>query len=367
MFKRFLILMGLSALLTSSALAASTTFTVTSTWTKVGSSGDTVMVESRTPSKMIYLATASSPPATGALGIGLVANITGLSARFGGTLAADLYASCFGCGGTSAQLVVDNGLSGGGSGGGGGSVTQGTSPWVTSVTGWASGTLGAMAAYGTSPGAVLVPGVNAFVTNPVAVTGTFFQTTQPVSGTFWQATQPVSAASLPLPTGAATSALQSTQITTLGTPMQATGGTVGLVAGAAIVGKAGIDQTTDVTTNGVEVAPTAGAAAGITPVVSASAEGSHVLKGSAGNLYSVYATSGATAGYLMVFNATSAPADGAVTPVQCMVVQANSTRGLTFNSGPPESYATGITVVFSSTGCFTKTVSATVFFHGSVK
>lgn len=32
--------------------------------------------------------------------------------------------------------------------------------------------------------------------------------TNPVSGTFWQATQPVSAASLPLPTGAATSALQ---------------------------------------------------------------------------------------------------------------------------------------------------------------
>jgi hypothetical protein len=32
--------------------------------------------------------------------------------------------------------------------------------------------------------------------------------TQPVSGTFWQATQPVSAASLPLPTGAATSAKQ---------------------------------------------------------------------------------------------------------------------------------------------------------------
>ena len=40
--------------------------------------------------------------------------------------------------------------------------------------------------------------------NPVPVSGTFWQATQPVSGTFWQATQPVSAASLPLPTGAAT-------------------------------------------------------------------------------------------------------------------------------------------------------------------
>lgn len=46
----------------------------------------------------------------------------------------------------------------GGGGGGGGSST---------ITNWGSGTntLGAMANYGTPPGAVLVPGVNAFVTN----------------------------------------------------------------------------------------------------------------------------------------------------------------------------------------------------------
>src|SRR5262245_45892435 len=36
------------------------------------------------------------------------------------------------------------------------------------------------------------------------------QSAVPVSGTFWQATQPVSAASLPLPTGAATEATLST-------------------------------------------------------------------------------------------------------------------------------------------------------------
>jgi hypothetical protein len=52
--------------------------------------------------------------------------------------------------------------------GGGGSVTQGTSPWVDSITQWGGGTLGAMANYGTSPGAVLVPGANAFVTNTVS-------------------------------------------------------------------------------------------------------------------------------------------------------------------------------------------------------
>jgi hypothetical protein len=37
----------------------------------------------------------------------------------------------------------------------------------------------------------------------------------PVSGTFWQATQPISASSLPLPTGAATSANQTTGNTSL--------------------------------------------------------------------------------------------------------------------------------------------------------
>lgn len=59
---------------------------------------------------------------------------------------------------------------------------------------WAGGVLGAMANYGTSPGAVLVPGVNAFITNTV-----------PVTGTFWQATQPVSIASLtPVAPAAAT-------------------------------------------------------------------------------------------------------------------------------------------------------------------
>ena len=44
--------------------------------------------------------------------------------------------------------------------------------WIIEVVKWAGGTLGAMANYGTSPGAVLVPGVNAFITNTAAVSGT---------------------------------------------------------------------------------------------------------------------------------------------------------------------------------------------------
>ena len=53
------------------------------------------------------------------------------------------------------------------------------------------------------------------ITNPVAVTGTFYQ-----------ATQPVSVASLPLPVGAATSSKQDSLLTALGSPLQA-GGSIG--------------------------------------------------------------------------------------------------------------------------------------------
>jgi hypothetical protein len=139
-----------------------------------------------------------------------------------------------------------------------------------------------------------------------------------------------------------------------------------LPTGSNVLGKVGIDQTTAVTTNGVVIAPVAGSAAGITPVVSAAAEGSHVFKASAGNAYSIYVTTGATAGYLMVFNATAAPADGAVTPIDCIQAPANTTVSLSYSSGPPDVFSTGITGVFSSTGCFTKTISATAFFKGRV-
>lgn len=79
--------------------------------------------------------------------------------------------------------------------------------------------------------------------------------TQPVSGTFFQATQPVSAASLPLPTGAATAALQTTINTTLGSPFQA-GGSIG---NTSFIANAGTNLNTsalalDTSVNGILVA-----------------------------------------------------------------------------------------------------------------
>src|SRR5579863_10083799 len=96
----------------------------------------------------------------------------------------------------------------------------------------------------------------------------------------------VNVAASVLPTGAALDSSLQSILTALGAaPMQQTGGSV-------------------------FVAPTAASGAGISPTASGAAESSHVLKGSAGNLYTLTVTIGATTGYLMLFDATSAPADG---------------------------------------------------------
>lgn len=100
----------------------------------------------------------------------------------------------------------------------------------------------------------------------------------------------------------------------------------------------------------------------INNMVSTAVESGRVVKAGAGNLYGIAATSGASAGYLMVFNATSVPADGAVTPHLCRVIAANSS--ITVDYGPIATrYSVGISAAFSTTGCFTKTASATAMFE----
>lgn len=101
------------------------------------------------------------------------------------------------------------------------------------------------------------------------------------------------------------------------------------------------------------------------PVNSATGEANHVFKNAPGVLYGFSVTTGATAGYALVYNATSAPVDGAVTPVACYAVPANTTIGVAYTP-LPVTFTTGITIVFSSTGCFTQTSSATAFFIGEV-
>ena len=119
---------------------------------------------------------------------------------------------------------------------------------------------------------------------------------------------------------------------------------------------------------GVYQAPNATSAAGIAPSATSALAGSLVLKASAGNLYGLTVTTSTVAGYVMLFNATSAPADGAVTPTKCIYLgAAPSTVAISWRSGPASYYSTGITAVFSTTGCFTKTASATAFLDGDVQ
>lgn len=92
-----------------------------------------------------------------------------------------------------------------------------------------------------------------------------------------------------------------------------------------------------------------------------------VLSATPRTLLSLQVTSGAAAGFAMVFNATSAPADGTVTPVICHEMAATSTWEMPVNPLQPPWFNVGVSVVYSSTGCFTKTASATAFISGQVQ
>lgn len=174
-------------------------------------------------------------------------------------------------------------------------------------------------------------------------------------------------------TGAATAANQTTAISSLSTiatnqtVVQATAGSdaskalavQGVTGGKSLAVK--IDQTSSGSNNTVVMGVTAvGVSAVQLTDTATSAVASSVSKGAPSNVYSWHGVAGASAGFFQVFNATSAPADGAVTPLECYPVAANG--GVVVSNGPiAVNFSTGFTLVFSTTGCFTKTASATAF------
>ncbi len=111
--------------------------------------------------------------------------------------------------------------------------------------------------------------------------------------------------------------------------------------------------------------PTASANNGLVPVATTAVASAIVLKASFGNLYGLNVVSGASAGYVMVFNSASVP-DGAVTPVKCWAIAANTSAEWNFRNMPLY-FSTAISAVFSTTGCFTKTASVTAYISGDVK
>lgn len=89
-----------------------------------------------------------------------------------------------------------------------------------------------------------------------------------------------------------------------------------------------------------------------------------VVKASAGNLYgfqvSATSTLYAAPWWIMVYNATSAPSDGAVTPAKCYAMP---TGVASFAAAwpTPARFGTGIVIGVSTNGCFTKAAATQAF------
>lgn len=150
-------------------------------------------------------------------------------------------------------------------------------------------------------------------------------------------TQAISAASLPLPTGAATSAAQNTGNASL----------------SSLDGRLG---------------PTSGASGAITPI-SGLGVTSLVLKAAAGNFYSASITAGATAGFLIAYNASIAPAASASLSaaliLNAVAVNANGLASLGGNP-VPDRFSSGITLLFStSLATYSVPTNAATFMRGS--
>jgi hypothetical protein len=108
----------------------------------------------------------------------------------------------------------------------------------------------------------------------------------------------------------------------------------------------------------------------IAPITSTSAEDSHVFVSGSCTLYSISVVIGATSGWVMLFNATSKPANGAVTPARVWPVASDGTSGYLhegFGADSALSLSTGCTLVFSTTGPLTLTASATAVFSAQVQ
>ncbi len=107
-----------------------------------------------------------------------------------------------------------------------------------------------------------------------------------------------------------------------------------------------------------------------TVVSSAALAANLVVLGAPGSLFSFNVTADSTlaaaAWWIMIYDATTAPGDGAVTPAKCYGVP----LGTTSVSGAfpaPVSFATGIVIGVSTTGCFVKTASTHAFISGDHK
>lgn len=82
-----------------------------------------------------------------------------------------------------------------------------------------------------------------------------------------------------------------------------------------------------------------------TPSATPAAASSLIIRAASGYLTGVNVTSGATAGYVMLFDRATVPADGAVSPLRCLPLAANTGLESNYRSAPLR-FTAGIVVVF---------------------
>lgn len=100
----------------------------------------------------------------------------------------------------------------------------------------------------------------------------------------------------------------------------------------------------------------------VTPNASTAVETSHVVPAGLLYLHGASITTGAFGGYFMILNAAADPGNGPVTPIKCMEVGSNQTAGISADPDTVWDFPEGVVLLFSTTGCFTETQSATAFF-----
>lgn len=258
---------------TTTPLAVSGSFTPSGNTTVVGPTAD----GSPATTPPVLIAGTTDGTGTGTVGV-LQVTTTGAATVAGPT--AD------GSPATSAPVLIGGTVDGSATGNIGVAKVDAAGLAYNAITNWGGGALGAMANYGTSPGAVLVPGVNSFITNTVTVTNS------------------------------------------------------------------------------------PSATSGLTPTTTSALAANLVIKASAGNLYSFEvsadSTLSAAAWWIMIYNATSAPGDGAVTPLKCYALPSGTT-GFTGAFPTPVQFSTGIVIGVSTNGCFTKAASTHAFISGDAQ
>ncbi len=127
-------------------------------------------------------------------------------------------------------------------------------------------------------------------------------------------------------------------------------GVVGLIAGTALIGKVGIDQTTPGTTNAVQDIPATSGGLTISRVLSAASTNGTSVKASAGQVYAITAfNTNAAARYLKLYNKASAPTVGSDTPVLTFPIPGNTAgAGFVLNIDKGIAFGTGIALAITT-------------------